>query len=72
MFQEWLKTVNYPELFQIWVGDNYSEHFYWYWQNNAVENLESLHKWQTTSQVFSCCGLGGGKLELSGARMGMP
>ena len=41
MFKEWLKTVNYPELFQIWVGDNL-EHFQRERQKNAVENLESL------------------------------
>ena len=41
MFQEWLKTVNYPELFQIWAGGNL-EHFQRKRQKNAVENLESL------------------------------
>ena len=41
MFQEWLKTVNYPELFQILVGENL-EHFQRKRQKNGAENLESL------------------------------
>ena len=30
-----------------------------------------IDRWQPTSQVCSCCGFRGGKLDLSGGRMGM-
>ena len=71
MFQEWLKTVNYPGLFQIWVGGNL-EHFYEGKAEKWGREFRVIDRWQLTCQVCSCCGFRGGKLDLSGARMGMP
>ena len=45
MFQEWLKTVNYPGLFQIWVGGNL-EHFYEGKAEKWGREFRVIDRWQ--------------------------
>ena len=59
-----LRIGNYRELFWIQDGEN-SEHF----KNGFVEKYGRdfivISGWEPTSQICSCCGFKGGKLDLS-------